>query len=132
MDRARCLQDVAEGNQQAGSEGCIRDGEVIEDYPDDYPFPSCLILGHGIHVVCGIGEGKAWIVTAYRPTLDKWEKNIFYFLIIFLALGFLTSLLTCSSPCFSLSYRASYFSLNLSYFSFCFSRSSMTASLMSS
>ena len=24
---------------------CIKNGEIIEQYPDDYPFPSCLILG---------------------------------------------------------------------------------------
>ena len=23
----------------------INNGEIIEQYPDDYPFPSCLILG---------------------------------------------------------------------------------------
>ncbi|MFG6337693.1 MAG: DUF4258 domain-containing protein [Lachnospiraceae bacterium] len=24
---------------------CIHEGEIIEQYPDDYPYPSCLILG---------------------------------------------------------------------------------------
>ena len=24
---------------------CIMNGEIIEQYPDDYPYPSCLILG---------------------------------------------------------------------------------------
>lgn len=52
-------------------------GEVIEEYPDDYPYPSCLVLGgNKLHVVCGIGEGKLWIITAYRPTLDKWESDL--------------------------------------------------------
>ena len=37
----------------------IMTGEVIEDYPDDYPYPSCLLLGgNKLHVVCGIGDGK--------------------------------------------------------------------------
>ncbi len=55
----------------------IMTGEVIEDYPDDYPYPSCLVLGgNKLHVVCGIGEGKLWIITAYRPTLDKWENDL--------------------------------------------------------
>lgn len=55
----------------------IMTGEVIEEYPDDYPYPSCLVLGgNKLHVVCGIGEGKLWIITAYRPTLDKWESDL--------------------------------------------------------
>ena len=37
---------------------CIMNGEIIEQYPDDYPYPSCLILGMSIedkylHVVIG-------------------------------------------------------------------------------
>ena len=55
----------------------IMTGEVIEDYPDDYPYPSCLVLGgNKLHVVCGIGNGRLWIITAYRPTLDKWESDL--------------------------------------------------------
>ena len=51
-------------------------GEIIERYPDDYPHPSCLILGCGLHVVAGIGDGWLWIITAYRPSLDKWESDL--------------------------------------------------------
>ncbi|MBO4853443.1 MAG: DUF4258 domain-containing protein [Schwartzia sp.] len=52
-------------------------GEIIEEYPTDYPFPSCLILGKNrLHVVCGIGENLLWIITAYRPTNDKWEPDL--------------------------------------------------------
>ena len=55
----------------------ITAGEIIEDYPNDYPFPSCLILGgNHLHVVCGIGAGTLWIITAYRPTADKWESDL--------------------------------------------------------
>ena len=32
----------------------IMTGEVIEDYPDDYPYPSALILGNGLHAVAGV------------------------------------------------------------------------------
>lgn len=31
-------------------------GEIIEQYPNDYPFPSCLIFAKGkrpLHIVCG-------------------------------------------------------------------------------
>ena len=55
----------------------IMTGEVIEDYPDDYPYPSCLLLGSNrLHVVCGIGEGRLWIITAYWPSLDKWKSDL--------------------------------------------------------
>lgn len=50
-------------------------GEIIEDYPTDYPFPSCLINGNGIHVVCSIGDGILYVITAYRPSPDKWETD---------------------------------------------------------
>lgn len=55
----------------------IATGEIIENYPDDYPYPSFLLLGGDkLHVVCGIGEGRLWIITAYRPSLDKWENDL--------------------------------------------------------
>lgn len=55
-------------------------GKIIEQYPNDYPYPSCLVLGvsvnnNYIHVVCGSKGTKIWIVTAYYPTPDKWEKD---------------------------------------------------------
>ncbi len=36
----------------------IKTGEIIEHYPDDYPYPSCLVLGMAangkyLHIVCG-------------------------------------------------------------------------------
>ena len=58
----------------------IGNGEIIEQYPDDYPFPSCLVLGLSVknshlHTVCGVGEDKLWIITAYYPTLDMWQND---------------------------------------------------------
>lgn len=55
-------------------------GEIIEQYPTDYPYPSCLLLGVSVgdkylHVVCGVGSGRLWIVTAYYPSPDKWEAG---------------------------------------------------------
>ncbi len=73
----RCLQ---RGIKTADIENCILSGEIIEEYPDDYPYCSYLILGLTIknqflHVVCGIGDNKLWIITAYFPSLDKWEPS---------------------------------------------------------
>jgi len=58
----------------------IRNGEVIEDYPDDTPYPSKLILGWSgqrpIHVVTADNAAATVIVvTAYEPEDDKWEPD---------------------------------------------------------
>jgi len=58
----------------------ILTGEVIEDYPDDYPFPSCLIMGKTtknrvLHIVCAIGDDNLWIITAYEPNVIEWDKE---------------------------------------------------------
>ena len=43
----------------------VRNGEVIEDYPTDYPYPSCLIHGLNsrgapIHSVWAYNEANKW------------------------------------------------------------------------
>ena len=59
----------------------VMSGTIIEQYPDDYPYPSCLILGHdadgnALHVVCGYGPAAAWMVTSYYPDLNEWEEDL--------------------------------------------------------
>jgi hypothetical protein len=58
----------------------IQNGEVIAQYPDDYPYPSCLVLGYStpakpLHVVTGIANASLWIITAYFPDKTKWEED---------------------------------------------------------
>jgi hypothetical protein len=60
----------------------VRGVVVLSNYPSlavellfDYPFPSCLINGENIHIVCSIGEGRLYIITAYRPLPDQWEAG---------------------------------------------------------
>ena len=58
----------------------IDNGEIIEQYPEDFPFPSCLILGitiHNqyIHVVVSMNENVIYLITAYLPNSDKWESD---------------------------------------------------------
>lgn len=53
---------------------------TIEDYPDDYPYPSCLVLGYTIndkplHVVCGITPDELFLITAYRPDASIWSAD---------------------------------------------------------
>ena len=59
---------------------CITNGEIIEQYPDDYPYPSCLIFGLSVnekflHVVIGHHESELFLITAYFPSTDKWESD---------------------------------------------------------
>lgn len=59
----------------------LQHGEIIEAYPNDYPFPSCLMLGFitpdkPMHVCCGLGEGKIYIITAYYPNPNKWDSDM--------------------------------------------------------
>ena len=56
---------------------CLLSGEIIEYYGDDYPYPSCLILGKSvenkaIHVVCSFNENRVWMITAYYPSENEW------------------------------------------------------------
>ena len=58
----------------------IASGKVIEYYPDDFPYPSCLILSLALksgplHIVCGVGDGILWIITAYRPDPLQWDDT---------------------------------------------------------
>lgn len=60
---------------------CIRAGEIIEDYPTDYPHPSCLIFGYTIgakvlHVVVGCDGEYIYIITAYYPNTDIFQEDL--------------------------------------------------------
>jgi len=59
--------------------GATDAGEVIESYPTDFPFPSCLILGRTdagepVHAVWAFEErtGIAVLITVYRPDPNRW------------------------------------------------------------
>ena len=59
----------------------LMSGEVIESYPDDYPYPSALVLGYAtdnayLHVVCGSDGEYLWIITAYYPSEQQWEADM--------------------------------------------------------
>ena len=51
----------------------IKNGKIVKQYTTDRPFPSCLINGDGLHIVCSVGDGLLYIITAYRPSFDVWE-----------------------------------------------------------
>ena len=58
----------------------VKTGEVIEDYPDSFPFPSCLVCGKAsngkiIHVcMCDDGEASK-VITAYYPAIEYWNND---------------------------------------------------------
>ena len=62
----------------------VRDGTVIEDYPDYAKGPCVLLLqadgqGSPIHVLWGVPKGRsspAVVVTAYRPDQKRWEADL--------------------------------------------------------
>lgn len=57
-------------------------GEVIEDYPNDHPYPSVLLLhfeeGRALHIVAGVDEAGSTcqIVTAYWPDPQLVERGL--------------------------------------------------------
>lgn len=59
---------------------CIDTGEIIKQYEDDKPFPSCLVLGAAvggeyIHVVASHDSEWIYLITAYHPDPDVWESD---------------------------------------------------------
>jgi hypothetical protein len=57
-------------------------GEIIEEYPDDQPYPSCLIFGRTratrpLHIVCApvLTEQRLIVITIYQPDPARWETD---------------------------------------------------------
>ncbi len=56
--------------------------EIIEDYPNDKYLPSCLVWAKAgndiihIHVALDREGANVRIITAYRPTSDKWAADL--------------------------------------------------------
>ncbi len=57
----------------------VASGEILNEYPDDTPFPSVLVFGltaqgRALHVVCAYdaNERRAYVVTVYRPDPERW------------------------------------------------------------
>lgn len=62
-------------------EYCLLTGEIIEEYPDDFPHPSCLIYGKTkenriLHIVVGLNAETMFFITAYFPSTDKFEEDL--------------------------------------------------------
>lgn len=62
-------------------ESCLQTGEIIEEYPDDFPHPSCLIFGRTeedkiLHIVVGSDNSALYFITAYFPNTTKFESDL--------------------------------------------------------
>ena len=60
----------------------ISNGKMIENYPNDEPYPSCLVFGRtgtnrALHIVCAYSKENdlTIIVTVYQPDPTKWIDN---------------------------------------------------------
>ena len=59
----------------------ILNGEIIENYLDDYSFPSVLIAyvpedDRPLHVVMAHSDSYCYIITAYEPNNKRFEDNL--------------------------------------------------------
>jgi hypothetical protein len=61
----------------------IETGEIIEQYLDDTPYASCLLLGYTrsgrpLHLVCApvSAEERLIVVTTYQPDPIRWELDL--------------------------------------------------------
>ena len=56
-------------------------GKIIEDYPTDQPYPSCLRLGfvkdRPLHIVTAeaTDDVTTVIITVYEPDIARWESG---------------------------------------------------------
>ena len=77
-----CLERIQERDIGISDvESCLQTGEIIEDYPDDFPHPSCLIFGYTkknkiLHIVVGSNGDTIFFITAYYPNTDKFEMDL--------------------------------------------------------
>ena len=60
----------------------LENGAVIEEYQDDFPFPSVLLNGlsndhRPLHAVIGIDAEsfRLYVITIYRPDPERWRNN---------------------------------------------------------
>ena len=77
-----CVMRLFQRNiTQEDIENVLLNGEIIEEYENDYPYPSCLVYGINLnnevlHIVCGANENELWVITAYYQDNIKWENDL--------------------------------------------------------
>ncbi len=77
-----CLERMQERDISTDDVGrCILSGEILEEYPDDFPYPSCLLFGYTrhhtvLHTVVGSDHAFLYIITAYYPNNQKFMEDL--------------------------------------------------------
>jgi hypothetical protein len=74
------MERMAErGVSTEGLISLITRGEIIESYPEDFPYPSVLLLGYlsgvAFHVVVAKGKNLIKVVTVYRADEEIWLNH---------------------------------------------------------
>ncbi len=81
--RTHAVERLFERNiSEKDVEETIKHGKIIEEYLDDKPYPSFLVLGYEkkdlkkpLHVVFAKNGDDIIVITAYRPDKSKWSNN---------------------------------------------------------
>ena len=79
---AHCLERMGERDiSREDAKSCVRNGEIIEDYPEDFPYPSCLIFGGSagerpLHAVVGTDGEFLYFITVYHPNTVKLMEDL--------------------------------------------------------
>lgn len=80
--RVHALQAMFRRNVSVGEvREVLSTGRTIEEYPEDQPYPSRLLLGwpglRPIHVVAAdnSAEQETVIITVYEPDPERWEPG---------------------------------------------------------
>ncbi len=80
--RIHAVQRMARRNiSDAEVRRVLTDWETIEEYPDDTPYPSRLVLGWSgtrpLHVVAAhnAADGETTVITVYEPEPGQWEAG---------------------------------------------------------
>ena len=69
------------GIAQSAALAVLQTGDRIEDYPQDLPYPSALLMGWAegkpLHVVAAFDADHDWgyIITAYKPDLQHFGRD---------------------------------------------------------
>jgi len=59
----------------------LTSGEIIEQYPEDTPYPSHLMLGfidmRPVHIVAADDDKDrvTYIITVYEPSAEEWDAS---------------------------------------------------------
>jgi len=80
--RVHAIQRMFERNVSVQNvKKVLQSGKLVEDYSEEMPFPSGLMLGgrgaHPLHVVVADNKtaDEAVVITVYEPDLSRWKSD---------------------------------------------------------